>query len=173
MNPSVADSRPSPSRTAADALVAAGLVPAARADAAAAVISAHLPRGGQYSFAADAEFLLSCLEHHVSAYFSQVLEPTALSHHSVQRGGRLMADGEIQEAAIDITSQVMNELGGDYVLHMERYFGDDAGTASFVYSRVHGALLDAARKFNDEYLGRLSKKIGSRRLEKATQQTPA
>jgi aspartyl-tRNA(Asn)/glutamyl-tRNA(Gln) amidotransferase subunit B len=55
--------------------------------------------------------LHSCLEHHVGAYFKQVLEPKALTHHT-STGGRLLRDTEIQEAAVEITSQVMGELGG-------------------------------------------------------------
>lgn len=39
--------RPSAARAAADALVAAGIIPQAKSEVAAAVIAANLPRGGQ------------------------------------------------------------------------------------------------------------------------------
>ena len=155
--------RPSAARAAADALVAAGIIPQAKSEVAAAVIAANLPRGGQYSFASDAEFLHSCLEHHVGAYFKQVLELKALTHHT-STGGRLLRDTEIQEAAVEITSQVMGELGGDYLRHMDRYFGDEEGATAYVFSRVHSALLEAATKFNDEYLAALQRKQATRRL---------
>ena len=153
-----------PSRQAADALVAAGLVQAARADAAAAIITAHMPKGGSYSFSADAEFMHSCLEHHVGAYFRQVLEPNALAHHSGQKSGRLLTDKEMENAAIEITSQVMRELGADYRAHMGRYFGDDAGITTYVFSRVHGSLIETAREFNDQYLADLNRKMKAKRV---------
>lgn len=153
-----------PSRLAADALVNAGLVQPGRADAAAAVIASHLPKGGSYSFSADAEFLHACLEHHVGTYFRQVLEPAAMSHHGGQRNGRLLTDRETSEAAVTITTQVMNELGQEYMVHMGRYLGDEAGVTAYVFSRVHAALLEAARKFNDEYLAALQRRLaGARR----------
>ena len=56
-----------PSRAAADALVAAGLVASSKADAAAAVISSHLPKGSTaYNFTADCEFLSKSITHHVT-----------------------------------------------------------------------------------------------------------
>lgn len=153
-----------PSRQAADALVAAGLVPAARSDAAAAIITSHMPRSGSYSFSADAEFLHSCLDHHVGSYFRQVMEPVAKAHHGgAQGGGRLLKDQEVESAAVEITSQIMNELGQEYCQHMARYLGDETGITTYVFSRVHGSLLDVARKFNDDYLASISKKMSAKR----------
>lgn len=153
----------SPSRAAADALVQAGLVAAGQADAAAAVISAHMPKGGSYSFSADAEFLHTCLEHHAGAYFRQVLEPAAMAHHKQNQTGRMLTDREVEEAAIEITSLVMGELGAEYRFHMQRYLGDEAGITAYVFSRVHGSLVEAARKFNDEYLAQFARKQSVRR----------
>lgn len=157
----------SPARQAADSLVSAGLVSVQRADAAAAVISAHMPKGGSYSFASDAEFMHACLDHHVGAYFRQVLEPAALAHHSAQRAGRLMTDKEIENASIEITSQIMGELGSDYRQHLCRYLGDDSGITGYIFSRVHGSLLNAAREFNDAYLGELAKRTNAKRTSAA------
>ena len=156
-----------PARQAADALVAAGLVQAARADAAAAVITAHMPKGGSYSFSGDAEFMHSCLEHHVGAYFRQVLEPAAMAHHKQNQTGRLLSDKEINEAAVTITSQVMSELGDEYRLHLARYLGNDEGITTYLFSRIHGALLEAARKFNDDYLAGLNRRLAAKRTTTA------
>jgi hypothetical protein len=153
-----------PSRQAADALVAAGLVPAVRADAAAAIITSYMPKGGSYSFSADAEFMHACLDHHVGSYFRQVMEPSAKAHHGgAQGGGRLLKDQEIEAAAVEITSQIMNELGEEYCQHMARYLGDETGITTYIFSRVHGSLLDVARKFNDDYLASISKKMTVKR----------
>lgn len=156
-----------PARQAADALVSAGLVQATRADAAAAVITAHMPKGGSYSFASDAEFMHSCLEHHVGAYFRQVLEPAAMAHHKQNQTGRMLTDKEITEAGVTITSQVMRELGTEYRLHLGKYLGNDEGITAYLFSRIHGALLDAARTFNDEYLTSLSRRQNSQRIRQA------
>jgi hypothetical protein len=122
-----------------------------------------MPKGGNYSFSADAEFLHACLEHHVGAYFRQVLEPNALAHHSGQKSGRLLTDKEMENASVEITSHVIAELGADYRLHMGRYLGDDMGITAYVFSRVHGSLLEAARKFNDEYLADLQRRQNAKR----------
>lgn len=151
-------------RAIVDALVTAGYLPAARADAATALVGAYMPKAVTYTFTADAEFLHACLEHHVKAYFRQVLEPAAMIHHGgIQRNGRLITDKEIENATVELTSQVMGELGSDYRQHMAIYLGDERGMTTYVYSRVHAALLEAAQKFNEEYLNVMARRINAKR----------
>ena len=157
-----------PSDAIVAALVAAGVVPAGEAERARALVTPLIPRPVTYNFKQDAEFLHASVEHHVQTYFDQVLEPAALSHlNRATTGGRLMKDGEIQDAAVALTEQVVAELGGPYMEHLDRYFGE-TGLAAYVYSRIHTRLLDRAARHNDEYLDTLRRRTGGRRTVSAS-----
>lgn len=151
--------------TIARALDAAGLIAAGKLEAVAAVVAAALPRGGPaLNFKVDAEFLHTCLDHHVETYFRQVLEPIAQAHHARYMSGRLMKDDEIEAAAIDLTTQVVRELGGGYVAHLGQYFGNDIGLTTYVFSRIHARLVGEAARYNAEYLAALSRRRTVARL---------
>jgi hypothetical protein len=153
-----------PSRSMADALLNANIIKLDQLDAAAAIISSMLPKGnGTYNFSSDVEFLHTCLNHHVGTYFSQVLEPLVMSYHSVHKNGRLIADADIDNASIELTTEVMNEIGTEYRTYIAKYFGNDAGITSYIYTRIHDMLIDTARKFNDSYLESFSKKISTKK----------
>ena len=156
-----------PSDAIVAALMAAGVVAAGDAERARALIGPLIPRPATYNFRQDTEFLHASIEHHVQTYFDQVLEPAALAHlNRATTGGRLMKDGEIQDAAVALTEQVVAELGGPYMEHLDRYFGE-TGLAAYVYSRIHTRLLDRAARHNDEYLDALRRRTGARRVAAA------
>ncbi len=120
---------------------------------AAVPVTGLAPRpGGTFQWAADSEFLITCLKDHVAAYFGQVMEPKAASHHAKHQTGRLMTDKEIEDAAVEITTGIIAELGQPYSEHMHRYFGDDEGMVGYVLTRVRNMLLERALQFNDHFL---------------------
>jgi len=140
------------------ALSEAGLVIPNREDAVAQVIAAALPPAGSFQFATDSEFLNTSINHHVQTYFRQVLQPLASVHHSKHSTGRLLKDKEIEDASVDLTTQVIAEMGDGYAMHMSRYFGDEAGLTAYAFSRVHTLLMEEAVKYNDQYLAALSRR---------------
>jgi hypothetical protein len=142
-----------------EALVAAGHMRKDAAAAATAIVNQRIPKAvSSFSFSADAEFLQSCMKHHVGTYFKQVLEPMAKAHHVQGRAGRMMVDKDISEAAVEITTLVISEIGPEYVKHMSKYFGSKASLAEFVYSRVHASLIETASSYNEAYLNSMAKK---------------
>lgn len=150
------------------ALSDAGLVIPNREEAIANVISAALPPAGSFHFASDSEFLLASINHHVQTYFKQVLQPLASVHHSKHSTGRLLKDKEVEDAAVDLTAQVIAEVGEGYALHMSRYFGDEAGLTAYAFSRVHTLLVEEAVKYNDQYLQTLSRRGAMKALSEGT-----
>ena len=159
-------SKTTPARMAADALLNAGLIRVDSLDAVAAVISANTPKNaGSYNFSGDSEFLHTCLNHHLDSYFSQVLEPLVLTYRSVQKtGGRLISDTDIDKASLELTTEVMNEIGKEYRNYMYRYFSDDLGMTSYIYTRVFDSLIATARKFNDDYLTALNTTLRTKKV---------
>ena len=118
----------------------------------------------RYAFKSDLEFLHASIEHHTDVYFNQFLEVQAASHHNGQRHtGRLLKDQEIENAAVELTTLVINELGQSYRRHLDRYFGGDPGLTSYILSRISAILISAARTFNEIYLDTLSRRIESDR----------
>ena len=138
------------------ALERAGVVAPAHRHTVLKILNDTIPKNATYNFKADSEFLLSLIDHHVSGYFKRVLHPLALTFHSNRKSGRMIKDEEVSSAAIELTTTVINEVGYDYKLHMCKYFGDDAGLATFVYSRIFDLLIDMAKEFNDQYLDKLN-----------------
>jgi hypothetical protein len=155
---------------AARALVAAGLIREDAVDEAASVLRTAVPPPppSSYSFVSDTEFIHASVEHHVDVFVTQVLEPKAKSHlnKSLPGGGRLLRDDEIQNAALGITEIVLGEAGTGYLEHLDRYFGS-SGLAAYVYSRVHGFLMQRALKFNDEFLDAIGNRKRTARLATA------
>ena len=161
----VPKSKMTPARVAADALLNAALIRPDQLDAVSAIIAANMPKSsvGSYNFSTDVEFLHTCLNHHVDTYFAQVLEPLVMAYHSVQKNGRLIADADIDKAAIELTSEVMSEIGVEYRQYMSKYFGNDVGITSYIYTRIHDQLIATARKYNDKYLELLNSKLNTKK----------
>ena len=152
----------------AKALVEAGLMPASSLARAGAIIEAKTPKLIRYDFTNDATFLHSSIEHHVTTYYQHVLNPTAATFQSSSPvSGRMLRDEEIQTTAILLTEQVTEELGREYVAHMERYFGV-SGMAAFVYSRVHSRLMEMAVNHNYAFLSKVHKGAAVKSLAAAT-----
>jgi hypothetical protein len=108
--------------------------------------------GNQYNFSSDIEFLNHSVDHHLKVYFDQVMKITAMIHRSSQKSGRLLSDKEIDDSAVEITSQVLNEIGMTYRRYLDKYFGDDTGLTTYVFSRIHSELIETAILYNNEYL---------------------
>lgn len=159
---------------AVEALVEAGVLPAADRDRALSAVTAALPAppGGAYSFSSDAEFLLHSLSHHVQTYFKQVMEPLAKIHHAKNQTGRLMRDEEIVNAATELTTQIFRELGREYTQHMYRYFGDEEGLIAYVFNRVQDMLLNEAIRYNDRYLAGVSRRVALSQMGAAEKAEP-
>ena len=152
------------SRKAVHALINAGIVPSSKATEAEELIRLHTARTTPYNFKNDSEFLMQIMDHHIDTYFGQVIQPAVMSHHtSRQPTGRLLNDKEVEEAAIEITSLVMGELGAGYIEHMFMYFGDTVAITRYIFVRVHAHILQIAIDFNSNFLTDMTKRVTNRK----------
>ena len=143
-------------------LVEKKLVAPSNAEKVAEIIGKGMPRNIKYEYKNDIEFLDITMQHHIDAYFLQVLRPLVMSHHNNLQTGRLLKDTDLEVAAIEITQLVLGELGEDYLTQLFRYFGDRVGVTRHVYSRTHASLLKVAIEHNERFLKFIKKRERTR-----------